>query len=712
MMKQENIPLTSEITVIGGGIAGVLTALELAEKGHKVILVEKYNGVLEGTSDRTPCRLGLGLHYIDVETAKEYFLATLKFIKKFSDYRLKINNESLQGSDYVLMEDSQFKYPAVAKIHSALVDYYKDLIKSKDSNSEENSDNKGDSSNKVFGEPDELIKLTTNIDKRFKNEENHRIEGCFKTKEEILDWPRLKQHLVEELEKHKNIKLLTGTEVRSIEHSNDFCDEQGRYNGKVIEFKLNCKNKNNETFVIKSDQIVNCAWYDISRLNRTINHPSQEEYCKRLKAMLEIELPEEFKDVRTTFFCFGAFCSITNLGDGRAYVTYEPETNVSQTIDEVLPENMQDFIDGKASIEEILKISKKILDGVNKFIPGICKAKVLHTSFGIVMTSGGNVDINDPNSPHHQRREHGINELELGVSSNASMKLLYGVNNAEEIRKIVAKHDHIKATLMKQFNGLAEQFISTNDSKKIVKIAVPQKRIISHFFREHILNSEKIAITDETSVIENEIEKWTNVYSYSLFQKDNANRSLQEAKHQLKKNINPQLFETPLFDELKNEPEVSPRTHNTDSGSCRSNVSSLENITLSESLLSEESWEELSEHENTKSSSENNKLSVFDQNSNSFNKLPNITISNDNVKKDFINRNQELKPMFFKEDQNNKPENNTQKNTDFYSIPRFLRSQIVNMAGNNTSEENNKKTNNCKNENVITSLVNLTNNKN
>jgi len=47
-LKEEKLPLTKRTLVIGGGIAGIQTSLDLADNGYEVILVEK-NASIGGT---------------------------------------------------------------------------------------------------------------------------------------------------------------------------------------------------------------------------------------------------------------------------------------------------------------------------------------------------------------------------------------------------------------------------------------------------------------------------------------------------------------------------------------------------------------------------------------------------------------------------------------------------------------------------------------
>lgn len=61
-----------KVIVIGGGIHGVTSAIELAENGFDITLVEKHHDILCGTSGATHNRAHLGYHYPrSLETAKE-----------------------------------------------------------------------------------------------------------------------------------------------------------------------------------------------------------------------------------------------------------------------------------------------------------------------------------------------------------------------------------------------------------------------------------------------------------------------------------------------------------------------------------------------------------------------------------------------------------------------------------------------------------------
>ena len=74
----------SKIAVIGAGAFGVATAIELAKKGHSVLLIEKDSEILKGGTANSQNRLHLGLHYPrDLETAIQSKLGFKKFSSRY-----------------------------------------------------------------------------------------------------------------------------------------------------------------------------------------------------------------------------------------------------------------------------------------------------------------------------------------------------------------------------------------------------------------------------------------------------------------------------------------------------------------------------------------------------------------------------------------------------------------------------------------------------
>ena len=413
-----------KIIVVGGGIAGVSTALKMAKEGYDVVLIESKGSLMDGTSNNTPCRVGAGLHYADTKTARKYLKNTVLFLREYSDFLLKTKSP-LRGSDYAILSDSLFDYGDIAPAHIAVISEYKRLI-------QENP------KNKVLGDPKDIIKFQPCTPEYIK-----KSVTLMNTSEQTLDWPKLKKHLINKISQTKNIKLLLNHEVEKF------------INSKEEKCKVICKKGK----VITGNLIINCTWQNIEKLNKTLGHFYLNKRTCRLKAMVEIILPKKLKDVRTTFFCFGPHCAITNLGNGKAFLTYEPLTNMDKTTEVEMPENInfwlkhgtdlpisEPYLKEKSHNLFKYKLGMEIIENAGKYIEGIEKSRLVNVSFGIVKTPG-EVDIYSKDSKHHSRCKSGVDSLELNVLINESMKLLYGVSNSIEIEDIVKKHLYFERTL-------------------------------------------------------------------------------------------------------------------------------------------------------------------------------------------------------------------------------------------------------------------------
>ena len=407
--------------IIGGGAGGCASALELAKAGHTVVLVEKRDDLLAGSSDDTPCRLGLGFHYIDINTAKKYLRSTITFLKKYPEFVLgrdKDPSHPYLHWRYFVVKDSQFKLSKIDEVYGQLKEYYKELIKE-------------DSDNAVLGNPENFYRPLA-IDE-FENHVNKKIVITgFETAEQVLDWPRFKSYMINEVEAHPNITVYKNCEVLDVKHSD-------KHAGFVVSIQK--QNINQEK--LSADFIVNCAWENVEAINHKAGFFTQPgARTNRLKVIVEIELPANFEangPVNSMFFCFGPHCSFTNLGNGKGYISYEPVTNIELSSTLELPALSKRLLYNKASEDDVLYYGQEILAGVVKYIPGLKDSKITGAKFGIVKTKG-TVDIYSADSDFHKRDYSGVESQQIRWIDNSCMKLLYMLDNAKEVADLAEKH--------------------------------------------------------------------------------------------------------------------------------------------------------------------------------------------------------------------------------------------------------------------------------
>lgn len=407
----------AKITIIGGGIAGCTTAVELRKQGHEVVILERDEDVLLGTSARTPGRMGLGYHYFDSETAKLYMTNTLGFMKRYSDCFLGDETTPyLRNGRYFITKDSLIGLQELMASYDKMSAHFEKMCRI-------------DNSNDIFHD----YHLHRAMDpSEFQNDVNmDKVAFAIETKELLLDWEKYKALLKSEI-KQSGAAIKTGYEISQVIRTQD-----GKF--EVI-------SNNGESEI--SDYVINCTWQNIDKINdlvgigdaKTKKDDPNESVTSRLKLLAEVELPESLREKHSMFFCVGPHAMFSNMGNGIGRITYAPVTNFGVTTDNQMPEQFERWLNHGLSPEEEEEYGRKIIEGVAEYIPEMKHAKLKRVIPGVVK-SKGSVTLDDRESPFHKRNYDGVQEQQIGWVDNAAMKLFYALSNAEKVSEIIAEQE-------------------------------------------------------------------------------------------------------------------------------------------------------------------------------------------------------------------------------------------------------------------------------
>ncbi|XP_046849145.1 uncharacterized protein LOC124442691 [Xenia sp. Carnegie-2017] len=365
------------VAVIGGGAGGCGSSLALAERGWKVHLFEK-NTIFSGTSGITCGRLGLGFHYIDLETSLKLMRATIRLVKTFPGHFVGEDFPSshpIRRGRYFITNDS------LASPHDILEQAYSDMVDE-------------DPSNMVFGLPKDFYRI---LDKEeyVDDVDVSKVVVGIETSEHLLDCKKFQTSLESRLRNHNNITIHEFTKLVDIERLID----DKKYRWSLIFDKSDGK----RCVSFSCDYVVNSTWCQIEKFNRIAGFPEQSfPITNRLKAIVGVKLPVSMYDSHSMFFCIGPFCMFSNLGDGTALMTYAPVTNITTSDGTTVNKKMARLTEHGATVNEFRNITSNVVNGVSTFIPALKNAEVISLAFGIVKTQGS-VDIYDLSSPFHRR---------------------------------------------------------------------------------------------------------------------------------------------------------------------------------------------------------------------------------------------------------------------------------------------------------------------
>lgn len=317
--------------------------MEIAKKGYEVVILEQAEDILQGTSARTPGRMGLGYHYFDFDTAKFYMEQTLAFMKKYSDCFLgNDSSESyLRNGRYFIVKDSLVKTQNLMHTYDKVSLKYEQMARS-------------DPSNKVFNSFRLHRALHTN---EYKNDVDiSNISFAIETQERLLDWMKFSLRIRSDIAKYPNIKIILNSKIADVSMTED------------RKFILSSKESNWKSVKNYFDFVVNCSWQNIDLINEKLGlgdvKSRKEDPIKsstsRLKLLAEIEIPRSLQNCHSMFFCIGPHAMFSNLGNGIGRITYAPVTNFQATSDIKMPDIFERWLTKGLNEDESAKYGKKL----------------------------------------------------------------------------------------------------------------------------------------------------------------------------------------------------------------------------------------------------------------------------------------------------------------------------------------------------------------
>lgn len=298
------------VGIIGAGIFGCMTAIELSRKGYSVEIYEKSSDVFKGATSNTQNRLHLGLHYPrDHETAVQSRLGFQEFVDRFPMcVRMDFPNYYgvAKNISKVSTEDFQI-FAKRAGITISRIEFEDALLPNYDSS---------------------------------------RIESIWQCNEGVIDIDLLKREIIAELEA-SGVQILFETEVTSIEKK-----------GEIFELTTSEGETYQSNFLVR-------ATYGIDKIKSTTLKIENRNYEYHRTLILEAEIvsnPFGFTVIDGDFF------TILPKGFSGNYLLYGPSICVlERSIGNRPPEewSLKDYT------LEYLKAEENLMKRIRDWMPKI-----------------------------------------------------------------------------------------------------------------------------------------------------------------------------------------------------------------------------------------------------------------------------------------------------------------------------------------------------
>ena len=313
-----------EIAVVGGGIFGVLAAIELAKRGYSVTIFEKDCDILLGASYMNQNRLHMGYHYPrSEETAKTSSLHQSAFAKLFQE---------------AIVSDFEHYY-CIAKKGSLTT-------------------------------PKEFLSFCDRVGLPYKKEfpkhitlNKNMVSLSVKVPEKLYDARILRKKLNNLIKKNRGVHLRLSTEVREVKIASD---------GLIVTTKIGGK-----TLSKKYDAVLNATYANVNRIISGTGF-EQKEYQYELCEMPVVRVP--WTKRTGCGVMDGPFWGILPFGFSDEYLLYDVEHSVLERSIGVTPKFKKDPSFYNTSAER-QKRFRRYIKKAQQFVPAMADCTYLYSLY-------------------------------------------------------------------------------------------------------------------------------------------------------------------------------------------------------------------------------------------------------------------------------------------------------------------------------------------
>ena len=373
------------VAVLGGGLTGLGTALELAKHGTKVALVEQDNLPMNRASLRNEGKIHLGFIYANdrtFATARLQLQGALQFRALLARWIGARANSLRRSTPFVYLvtagsllarEELEVHYAAVERECADHLSQAQDL------------DYLGDRPKQLF-HPCALSNLKPLL----------KIDGlaaAFRTEERAIDTDELAQALRAAVRDATEIRLLARRKVESVtRHCERFHIEGSGPEGR---------------WQLDAAQVVNATWENRLAIDETVGLRHEPGWVHRLKYRVIARVPERLRQGPSVTMVLGPYGDVVIRPDGTAYLSWYPVGMRGWTHELAPPASWAGPCRGELADDDRRSVADGVLGAIDEWYPGIGASQPLLVDAGVIVAYG-RTDVGDTASRLHDRSRIGV----------------------------------------------------------------------------------------------------------------------------------------------------------------------------------------------------------------------------------------------------------------------------------------------------------------
>jgi glycine/D-amino acid oxidase-like deaminating enzyme len=371
------------VAVLGGGLQGCCVALALADRGMKVVLIDRNDRLLSRAAIANEGKIHLGYMYAGdptLATARTMMAGALAFAPFFARH-LGRDPDLMTHSDpavYAVHRDSQHDVAEVSGYLKAVHGLIGEAAEGRERS--------------YFGMDLRQALREWTVAEREARFDGERVLGAFSSPETAIDPVELADQLRALIAASPSIEVRLGETVVSV----------GEDGTQVSVTTLG----NDGTLRDRYWQVVNALWDGRLAIDATMGVRPPRQWLHRFKYGVTYRRPSAEKPFSATFIS-GPFGEVVGYRDGITYLTWYPACMRAVWRD-IAPPDHPTFPD------EPLRsaIIEGTFDGLKALVPALAATDPRHLSEatvrGGVIVAWGETDIDDPTSGLHSRFAIGV----------------------------------------------------------------------------------------------------------------------------------------------------------------------------------------------------------------------------------------------------------------------------------------------------------------
>lgn len=378
------------VAVLGGGMQGVCTALELAERGAEVELIDRGSDLMTGAASANEGKIHLGYIYAadrSLNTARRMMEGAAVFapyVRRWVGTAFDDVPRS-DGFVYAVHRDSQVPAEEFYGYLHRCADLFGETAASPD------ADYFGISSGRATApQPLSASELGSLYNPDL-------IHAAFRTVELAVDSLALARLLKERVRAEPRIHIRLNRTVVGL---------RNEQKGPVV---VSDGPKGPES--TRYDHVVNALWDGRFAAEATLGAPPSRPWIHRYKYGIRVGCPAAAADLPTMVVVHGPFGDIVRYSDGGWYLSWYPACHIGTSTDLSPPDWWRDSDPARSAsiIEDTMSAFADIMPALRNLTPGQLQQPAL---IGGTITAWGKTDIYDPASELHNRYEIGVHSTD------------------------------------------------------------------------------------------------------------------------------------------------------------------------------------------------------------------------------------------------------------------------------------------------------------